>query len=145
MFTTPHRSARVGIDLVRVSRIEESLSRFGDRFLERLFHRDEIAYALAAPAVCAERLAARFAAKEAALKALNVAHCGIAWRDIEVRRGGDGDCSLILHGTAQKAAREANLQVASLSLTHEGDYAAAVVLVEHAPTSSSAQPEQHRP
>jgi holo-[acyl-carrier protein] synthase len=128
----------VGIDLVRISRIEDSLSRFGERFLNRLFHRDEIAYALSAPAVCAQRLAARFAAKEAVLKALRVAHCGIAWRDIEVRRASDGDCALILHGTAQRAARDASLQVTSLSLSHEGDYAAAVVLVEHDPSSSAA-------
>ncbi len=137
MFTASQHHPRVGIDLVRVSRIEESLARFGQRFLERLFHRDEIAYALAAPAACAQRLAARFAAKEAALKALNVAHRGVSWRDIEVRRHQDGDCALVLHGSARSAARESGLEVTSLSLTHEGDYAAAVVLVQpHHPSSS---------
>ena len=130
MFTSSHSPSRVGIDLVRISRIEESLKRFGDRFLTRVFHRDEIAYAVAAPAVCAQRLAARFAAKEAAMKALHVAHRGIAWRDIEVRRASDGDCALVLHGSARSAAHEAGLEVTSLSLTHEGDYAAAVVLVQ---------------
>lgn len=60
---------RVGIDLVRISRIEESLQRFGDRFVRRLFHKDEIVYAMSAqPARRAERLAARFAAKEAAAR-----------------------------------------------------------------------------
>ncbi len=122
---------RVGIDLVRISRIEESLQRFGDRFVRRLFHEDEILYAMAAPAARrAEYLAARFAAKEATIKALRVAHHGISWRDIEVRRSTDGDCALVLHGAAEKAAHEAGLSVASLSLTHEGDYAAAVVLAQ---------------
>lgn len=123
-------SSRVGIDLVRVSRIEESLQRFGDRFLRRLFSEHEVEYALDAPALSAQRLAARFAAKEAALKALRIAHCGVALRDIEVRRDGSGDCSLVLHGSAHQAARQAGLAVASVSLTHEGDYAAAVVLVQ---------------
>lgn len=135
MFSATPGLSRVGIDLVQVSRIEESLQKFGERFLRRLFHRDEIAYALASPVACSRRLAARFAAKEAALKALHVADRGVSWRDIEVRRASDGDCALVLHGSAQRAAREAGLEVASLSLTHEGDYAAAVVLVR--PQNSS--------
>ena len=122
-------SPRVGIDLVRISRIEESWRRFGERFLRRLFHADEIAYAMSSPALSAQRLAARFAAKEAVLKALRVAHRGIAWHEIEVRRGGDGDCALVLHGAAGLAARDAGLRVSAVSLTHEGDYAAAVVLM----------------
>lgn len=130
MSTESHVLPRVGIDLVRVSRIEESLSHFGQRFLRRLFHQDEIAYALASPATCAQRLAARFAAKEAALKALNVTRHGVAWRDIEVRRDADGACALVLHATARSAARQRGLAVVSLSLTHEGDYAAAVVLAQ---------------
>src|SRR5690349_2363078 len=105
-------SPRIGIDLVQIGRIEESLERFGERFTQRLFHEDEIAYAMAAPpALRAQRLAARFAAKEAALKALCLAGRGIGWREIEVRRKNDGDCMLILHGAAQKAAHEAGLKV----------------------------------
>jgi holo-[acyl-carrier protein] synthase len=130
MPTAPLTSSRVGIDLVQISRIEASLQRFGDRFLRRLFHADEIAYALQAPALSAQRLAARFAAKEAALKALRIADKGIAWHEIEVRRADDGDCTLLLHGAADAAAREAGMSIASLSLTHEGDYAGAVVLVQ---------------
>ena len=62
----------VGIDLVRVSRVAESLAQFGERFLQRVFTDGEVAYARSAPSLMAERLAARFAAKEAAVKALGL-------------------------------------------------------------------------
>jgi len=131
MSATPIPLPRVGIDLVRISRIDESLMRFGERFMRRVFHADEIVYAMEAPpALRAQRLAARFAAKEAAMKALRVAHRGVPWREIEVRRSADGDCALVLHGSASQAACDAGFAVASLSLTHEGDYAAAVVLAQ---------------
>src|SRR3954466_1363839 len=103
----------VGIDLVSVRRVEESLARFGERFLRRVFTDGEIAYATSAPALTAERLAARLAAQEAAMKAL---HLDVAWRQIEVERGP----SLRLHGEAAQRAGQAQL---SVSLSHEGDYA----------------------
>jgi holo-[acyl-carrier protein] synthase len=120
----------VGIDLVMVSRVEQSLARFGDRFLRRVFTDGEIAYATAAPGSAAERLAARFAAKEAAFKALGLAQrsVGIGWREIEVAREDSGKCRLILHGAARAAADDAGVAELALSLTHEGDYSAAVVL-----------------
>lgn len=121
---------RVGIDIVRISRIAESLERFGQRFLNRVFTPDEIAYATAAPARSAERLAARFAAKEAALKALQLADKGIRWTELEVRRAQSGDCELQLHGAAQTAARMSGFANLALSLSHEGDYAAAVVMAQ---------------
>ncbi len=122
----------VGIDLVRVSRIQESLEKFGERFLKKVFTDDEIAYATAAPAHTAERLAARFAAKEAAIKALDVANTG-TWRDIEVCRTLEGRCTLQLHGGVRAAAGPVAL---SVSLSHEGDYATAVVLaMKEAPQS----------
>ena len=93
---------RVGIDLVRVSDIAESINRFGDRYLKRIFTENEVAYAYTSdsPAVRAERLAARFAAKEAALKALQLADEGIGWTELEVMREAGGSCSLKLHGKA---------------------------------------------
>jgi holo-[acyl-carrier protein] synthase len=110
---------RVGIDLVRVSRVEESIDAFGERFLARVFTAGELAYARAHP----ERLAARFAAKEAARKALGLD--GVAWRDVEVTRRPNGACELVLHGAARAQAGAAEL---ALSLSHEGDYATAVVI-----------------
>jgi holo-[acyl-carrier protein] synthase len=118
---------RAGIDLVRVSRINESLAAFGDRFLRRVFTDDEIAYATSAPAQMGERLAARFAAKEATIKALRVSDDGIGWRQIEVRRDPSGACDLVLHG---EAARLAGPCATTVSLSHEGDYATAVVLIQ---------------
>ncbi len=94
---------RVGIDLVQLSRVAESLATFGDRFLTRVFTTDEVAYATAAPAETVPRLAARLAAKEAAKKALSTE--GIGWRDIEVRRAPSGAPSLRLHGGAAAGAR----------------------------------------
>jgi holo-[acyl-carrier protein] synthase len=118
----------VGIDLVRLSRVEESLARFGDRFLRRVFTEGEIAYATAAPSRTAERLAARLAAKEAAVKALDLVERGVGWREIEVQRGPSGAPTLVLHGAARAAAEEAGVGHVSVSLSHEGDYATAVVI-----------------
>jgi holo-[acyl-carrier protein] synthase len=118
----------VGIDLVRVSRVAESVARFGDRFLHRVFTEGEIAYANTSPALASERLAARFAAKEAAIKALDLAELGVTWRSIEVEREPRGKCRLVLHGPARKAADAAGVNELSISLSHEGDYATAVVL-----------------
>lgn len=116
---------RVGIDLVRVSRIEESIARFGDRFLRRVFTDGELAYATSSPAHTAERLAARFAAKEAAIKALDLADTGVGWTQIEVTRAPSGKCALVLHGAAATAAAGEDLAV---SLSHEGDLATAIVV-----------------
>lgn len=124
------RSPRVsvGIDLVQLSRVADSLSRFGDRFLRRVFTPGEIAYATAAPALTVERLAARFAAKEAAFKAIGLHELGACWRQIEVAREDSGACRLILHGDAQTTAQQRGVVDLALSLSHEGDYATAVVL-----------------
>lgn len=121
----------VGIDLVRLSRVEESMATFGDRFLRRVFTEGEIAYATAAPDLTTARLAARFAAKEATVKALDLAERGVGWREIEVTRTASGAPELMLHGNARAAADEAGSGVAdslSVSLSHEGDYATAVVV-----------------
>lgn len=118
----------VGVDLVQVSRVAESLERFGDRFLRRVFTDAEIAYATAAPERTAERLAARLAAKEAAIKALDLSETGVGLRDIEVERTASGACRLRLHGGAREAARAAGDSELAVSLSHEGDMATAVVV-----------------
>jgi holo-[acyl-carrier protein] synthase len=125
---TSSGALRVGIDLVQVSRIADSLERFGERFLRRVFTDDEIAYAKSAPALTAERLAARFAAKEATMKALEIGDAAISWRDIEVSRAPSGACELTLRGAAGQAAARCGAESLALSLSHEGDYAAAVVV-----------------
>lgn len=123
---------RVGVDLVRVSRVEESIAAFGERFVTRVFTAGEIAYADGAPgpAERAERLAARFAAKEATIKALSLTDVGTDWRAIEVVKDAHGAPSLVLHGSAAAAARAESVTELSLSLSHEGDQAIAVVVAQ---------------
>jgi len=121
---------RVGIDLVRVSHIAESVEKFGERFLSRVFTPQEIAYAASSPACRNERLATRFAAKEAAMKALQLADEGIPWTDLEVARQPSGDCSLRLHGAAQRAMERSGTYELALSLSHEGDLATAIVVAQ---------------
>jgi holo-[acyl-carrier protein] synthase len=119
---------RTGLDTVQVARIAASLATHGERFLRRLYAPDEIAYALAAPVHTAERLAVRFAAKEAVIKALGLSQVGVRWADIEVRRAADGACSLALHGRAAEVARKLHITDLSLSLSHEADHAVAMVV-----------------
>ena len=113
---------RVGIDLVQVSRIAESVAQFGDAFVARVFTTAEAEYARPDP----QRLAARFAAKEATKKAL--ALDGVSWRDLEVVRLPSGACEMKLHGAAQASAGRCTL---ALSMSHEGDYATAVVIATY--------------
>jgi holo-[acyl-carrier protein] synthase len=118
---------RIGLDLVHIARIEESLRAFPARFTQRFFTQGEIDYAESAPTQRAERYAARFAAKEAAIKALSLSEAGLDWRDVEVLRAADGACSLALRGEAEKAARAQRVGRVLVCLSHDGEYAAAVV------------------
>jgi len=116
----------LGVDLVQVSRVRESIATFGDKYLRRVYTEGEIAYATAGdPEATPSRLAARFAAKEATIKALDLSEAGVGWREIEVVRSPSGAPSLLLHGAARAAQGDRDLEV---SLSHEGDYATAVVL-----------------
>ncbi len=125
-------SAAVGFDLVDVREVEESIDRFGERYLRRVYTPGEIAYAMSAPdrAIAARRLGARFAAKEATIKALGASERGISPREIEVARREDGSIRIILHGPAFAAAQEAGATALAVSLSHQGDLAGAVVVAE---------------
>ncbi len=116
---------RVGVDLTRVDDVAESLARFGERYARRLFTEREITDT--AGASRAAGLAARFAAKEATIKALAPADDPPPWRSIEVLRGAGGACELRLDGRASQLAAEAGLDTWSVSLCHEGPTAVAVV------------------
>ena len=119
--------ARLGFDLARISGIAESIRMFGRRFTDRLFTSQELDYALAGSGLCAERLAARFAAKEAVIKALHLSEAGVAFRDIEVVKQADGSCAIALHGKARRIAEGLGVQHILVSLSHDGDCAGAVV------------------
>ncbi len=114
----------VGLDLVDGEEIERSLARYGDRYLKRIYTAQERAESGRDP----KRLAARFAAKEATMKALGRADEGIAWTSIEVRRDVDRRPRIELTGGAAELARRLGVTSLELSLTHEADRAAAVVL-----------------
>lgn len=118
---------RIGMDLVHIPRIAESLRDFGERFARRFFTAAEIAYAESSPAQRLERYAARFAAKEATIKALSLSEAGLDWRDVEVVRADDGSCSLALRGQAQASAAALGIGNVLVCLSHDGEYAAAVV------------------
>jgi holo-[acyl-carrier protein] synthase len=124
---------RVGIDLVAVADVHESVCAHADRYLTRIYSSRELADCMGHPsAVAAERLAARFAAKEAAMKVLRQggeeADPAIPWSAIEVVRDASGAPGLAFSGRAAELAREAGVATVAVSLTHERTYAAAVVV-----------------
>ena len=123
----PLPGLRVGVDIAQISAIDASLASFGERFLHRIFSAGEVAYATQAPAQTAQRLAARFAAKEATMKAFGLSEAGIGWRDIEVTRSADGACALALHARAAEIVERSGCTQLSVSLSHDGDYATAMV------------------
>ncbi|MBO0910191.1 MAG: holo-[acyl-carrier-protein] synthase [Acidobacteria bacterium] len=119
-----------GIDIAEVPRIADSIERFGDRFLRRVFTENEIGYC-ESKANRAERYAARFAAKEAAMKALGTGwNCGVRWRDLEVCREPGGRPTIKFHGKAAELAARMNAKNVSLSLTHTREQAMASVIFE---------------
>ncbi len=119
-----------GIDIAEVPRIAESIARFGDRFLHRVFTEGEITYC-DSKVNRTERYAARFAAKEAAMKALGTGwNHGVRWRDIEVKRLPGGRPTLVFHGKAAEFAAKLGARNIALSLTHTEDEAFAQVILE---------------
>jgi holo-[acyl-carrier protein] synthase len=120
---------RVGIDLVKASTVAEALAEHGERYLRRVYTDAEVAQC-GGPGGSPDplRLAARFAAKEAAMKVLRPGDAAVPWPAIEVVRDPAGVPQLTLHGPAAELADDAGLTDFALSLTHEDAYAAAVVV-----------------
>lgn len=119
-----------GIDIAEVPRIAASIERFGDRFLRRIFTDGEIRYC-ESKANRFERYAARFAAKEAAMKAIGTGwNHGVAWRDIEVIRMPGGRPTIQFHRKAAEFAAKLSTKHVALSLTHSEHYAIAQVILE---------------
>jgi len=119
-----------GIDIAEVPRIRQSIERFGDRFLHRVFTEGEITYCNS-KANFDERYAGRFAAKEAAMKALGTGwNHGVRWRDIEVVRPQGQRPTIVFHGIAAEVAKKLGATHAALSITHTGEQAMALVILE---------------
>lgn len=117
---------RTGVDLIEIARIDDAIARHGDRFLQRVFTAAELS-------LCAgrtESLAGRFAAKEAAAKALGTGiwRGGVAWTDIEVLRAASGEPVLELYAAAANRAATLGVDQWSLSLSHDRTHAIAFVV-----------------
>jgi holo-[acyl-carrier protein] synthase len=120
----------IGTDLAEVDRIEQSIVRYGDRFVKRIYTPGEIAY-VSRKANRFERFAARFAAKEAGMKALGTGWSGgVRWQDFEVANLRSGRPTLKLHGKAAEYAAAMGARHVHLSLTHTSTMAMAVVILE---------------
>jgi holo-[acyl-carrier protein] synthase len=120
----------VGLDMEEIPRFAALLERWGDRITHRLFTEGEREYA-SGKAREASHYAARFAAKEAALKALSVPR-GLSWHEMEVVGGGSAPPRLVLTGRAREAADALGVDHVHLTLTHTDGIAAAVVIAESA-------------
>lgn len=119
-----------GIDLAEIGRIQQSIDRYGSRFLNRIYTAAEQAYCLRRRK-SAESFAARFAAKEAGAKALGTGISrGVNWLEIEVVREQGGRPKLQFHGRAAQIAAHLGVAHAALSITHTADLAMASVVLE---------------
>ena len=116
----------IGIDIIEIARIEKAINRWGKRFLHRVFTDSELRLYRQKP----QSLAARFAGKEAVIKALNTGNKGIRWTDIEILSAPTGQPSVYLSGGAQEQAASLGLSGLAISLSHSREYAIALVVGE---------------
>jgi len=120
----------MGIDIIEVPRVEAAIARFGTRFVQRVFTDAEIRYCESKQNKF-ERFAGRFAAKEAALKAIGTGwKLGVAWRDVEVSREPSGKPTIAFSGKAAEFAKRLGVRRASLSISHTAEQAIAQVILE---------------
>lgn len=114
----------VGIDIIEIRRIEHALSRWGERFLKRVYTPQELAQL----SHRTPTLAACFAAKEATMKALGTGRIGVGWREVEVIHAPSGQPRLRLYGRAQSRAHALGIKDLAVSLSHSREYAMASVV-----------------
>ena len=118
-----------GVDIIEIPRIRRVYEEYGQRFLNRIYTAGEIEYCRGR----APNLAARFAAKEATMKALGTGVRGVGWRDIEVVRQPSGAPGIKLHGRAERRAQRLGVQEIAVSLSHSREYAVSVVVTRCLP------------
>jgi holo-[acyl-carrier protein] synthase len=124
----------IGVDILEVARLEQALARHGDRFISRVFTEREVRYC-EATARRAERYAVRFAAKEAARKAIGAATPvkALAWHEVEIISSTEGAPQLEFHGQAAELIRQLQVTRAHVSLSHTAEQAIAYVILERRP------------
>jgi holo-[acyl-carrier protein] synthase len=118
------RQPQIGVDIIEIARIRQALSRWGERFLHRIYTESEISLYHDRP----ESLAVRFAGKEAAIKALNPPKGDIIWREIEILAEPDGKPVVHLHGKALEIAHASGISGLEISLSHSRENAVALVI-----------------
>jgi holo-[acyl-carrier protein] synthase len=118
----PPETTELGIDIIRVERIKDSLARFGDRFTRRVLTPAESAYVRGRP----ETMAGRWSGKEAVSKVLGLGVRGIGWHDIEIERLPTGQPAVKLHGRAQRRAEQLGMGRVAISISHESEFAVAI-------------------
>ncbi len=118
----PAGTTELGVDIIKVERIRQSLARFGARFSNRVLTPAEQRYVRDRP----ETFAGRWAAKEAVSKVLGLGVRGIGWRDIEIDRLPTGQPAVRLHGRAERRAEQLGMGRIAVSISHESDYAIAI-------------------
>lgn len=131
----------VGIDMIDLSDFGRTLKRSGERFIQRIYTKGEIEYCRSQPHP-SQSFAARFAAKEAAMKALGIAgEEGLSWKDFEVVVSASGRPAMVLHAHAAARSKALQLQTLQISLSHSQSAAGAVAIAE----SSRATPRRRLP
>src|SRR3954454_8446369 len=118
----PPGTTELGIDIIKVDRIRDTLARFGDRFSRRVLTPAEQRYVRGRP----ETMAGRWAAKEAVSKVLGLGVRGIGWTEIEIERMPTGAPAVRLHGRAEQRAGQLGMERIAVSISHESDYAVAI-------------------
>ena len=116
--------ASVGVDIIELSRIEASVSRWGDRFLRRIYTEGELQFSKSR----IPQLAGRFASKEAVMKALGTGIRGVRWKDFEILRLPGQAPTITLHGNAKSIADKLGIQELAISISHSRNYAVASVI-----------------
>ncbi len=129
----------MGVDIIEIERVEKALSRFGERFLRRVYTAVEVGFCRGR----AQELAARFAAKEAVMKALGTGARGVAWREIEVLPNRRGKPLVYLYGRAKARAEAIGLKGLDVSMSHSKEYAVAFV-VGSASGGEELEPDRER-
>ena len=118
------KQPQIGIDIIEIYRVKEAISRWGERFLQRVYTDAELAIYRNKM----ESLAARFAGKEAAMKALSTTGTMIGWREVEILSETSGKPEVHLYGQAREQAQKLGLAGLGISLSHSREYAVAVVI-----------------